>query len=78
MPISESVLSEPSGSGSLNLLENLCVSICKIDLLPRDSGSQVWGPRVCNERSVDSETVWLCPLLLVEIQASGSASVERG
>lgn len=32
MLISESVLSESSGSGSLNLLENLCVSIFKIDL----------------------------------------------
>ena len=32
MLISESVLSESSGSSSLNLLENLCISVFKIDL----------------------------------------------
>ena len=32
MLISESVLSDSSGSSSLNLLENLCISVFKIDL----------------------------------------------
>lgn len=45
MLISGSGLSESSGSDSLNLFENLYVSIFKINL-PGASGNQVWEPQV--------------------------------